>query len=69
MNLAFCERLGPLFFKLAFIIELFYGFKKIYYKRIFFLYRMAGVRTIFMSNHVDHFASTYGDKGWGCGFR
>jgi len=33
------------------------------------LSRLSGVRTIFMSCNVDHFASTYGDKGWGCGFR
>jgi hypothetical protein len=31
--------------------------------------KMTGVRTLLMSNHVDHFSSTYGDKGWGCGFR
>jgi hypothetical protein len=26
------------------------------------------VRTL-MCTTVDHYASTYGDKGWGCGYR
>ena len=27
------------------------------------------VRMAHLCTHVDHYASTYGDKGWGCGYR
>lgn len=27
------------------------------------------VEHTWLCNTVDHYASTYGDKGWGCGYR
>lgn len=29
----------------------------------------ANIAAVFMCSTVDHYASTYGDKGWGCGYR
>ncbi|XP_075210718.1 zinc finger-containing ubiquitin peptidase 1-like [Lycorma delicatula] len=29
----------------------------------------ANIARVFMCSTVDHYASTYGDKGWGCGYR
>ncbi|XP_023330509.1 zinc finger with UFM1-specific peptidase domain protein [Eurytemora carolleeae] len=31
--------------------------------------RSIGVRLSCVSGRMDHYSSTYGDKGWGCGFR
>jgi len=28
-----------------------------------------GVANIYLASRTDHFASTFGDKGWGCGYR
>ena len=27
------------------------------------------VKKVWLCSSVDHYASTYGDKGWGCGYR
>lgn len=29
----------------------------------------ANVEHTWLCSAVDHYASTYGDKGWGCGYR
>ena len=29
----------------------------------------AGAAQLHMAANMDHYASSYGDKGWGCGYR
>lgn len=27
------------------------------------------IASVYLASHVDHYSASYGDRGWGCGYR